>query len=200
MSSENTLIGAGLLTAVASSLCCITPVLAIIAGTTGLASSFSWLEPSRPYLIGFTVLVLAFAWYQKLKPVAEDDCDCEVPKRPFLQSKLFLGLVTVFATGMLTFPLYAKNLLPSSTNNSTVFVDSKNLHTIKIEVSGMTCGGCEAHVEHSVSQLPGIAEVEASYEDEQAIVSFDRSQTNIEEIEEAIEKTEYQIGQVEIMQ
>ena len=101
---------------------------------------------------------------------------------------------------MLTFPLYAKNLLPSSTNNSTVLVDAKSLQIVKIEVSGMTCGGCEAHVEHSVSQLPGIAEVEASYEDEHAIVSYDRSQTGIEELKEAIAKTEYQIGQVEIMQ
>ncbi len=46
MKTDNKLIGAGLLTAIAASLCCITPVLALIAGTSGLAStSFSWLEP-----------------------------------------------------------------------------------------------------------------------------------------------------------
>ena len=33
MKSENKLIGAGLLTAITASLCCITPVLAVIAGT-----------------------------------------------------------------------------------------------------------------------------------------------------------------------
>lgn len=68
MKTDNKLIGTGLLTAIAASLCCITPVLAIIAGTSGLASTFSWLEPFRPYFIGLTILVLAFAWYQKLKP------------------------------------------------------------------------------------------------------------------------------------
>jgi mercuric ion transport protein len=60
---------AGLLTAVAASLCCITPVLALLGGASGLASSFSWMEPFRPFLIGLTVLVFAFAWYQKLKPL-----------------------------------------------------------------------------------------------------------------------------------
>ena len=81
MKKDNKLIGAGLLTAFAASLCCITPVLALIAGTSGLASSFSWLEPFRPYLIGLTILVLGFAWYQKLKPKKEIDCDCETPEQ-----------------------------------------------------------------------------------------------------------------------
>ena len=66
MKTDKKLIGAGLLTAFAASLCCITPVLALVAGTSGLASSFSWLEPARPYFIGLTILVLGFAWYQML--------------------------------------------------------------------------------------------------------------------------------------
>src|SRR5690554_7743242 len=81
MKKDNKLIGAGILTAFAASLCCITPVLALIAGTSGLAASFSWLEPFRPYLIGLTILVLGFAWYQKLKPKKEIDCDCETEDR-----------------------------------------------------------------------------------------------------------------------
>src|SRR5690625_7732599 len=68
---NNRLVGAGVLSAVAASLCCITPVLALISGASGVASTFSWMEPARPYLIGITVLVLGFAWYQKLKPRTE---------------------------------------------------------------------------------------------------------------------------------
>jgi len=41
MVTDGKLIGTGLLTAIAASLCCITPVLALIAGTSGLASTFS---------------------------------------------------------------------------------------------------------------------------------------------------------------
>jgi len=90
MKSGNKLIGAGLLTAVSASLCCITPVLALIAGTSGMASTFSWIEPFRPYLLGLTFLVLGFAWYQKLKPKKEIDCECETDEKPkFSQTKSF---------------------------------------------------------------------------------------------------------------
>ena len=67
MKSESKLISAGLLTAITASLCCITPVLALIAGTSGIASTFSWIEPFRPYLIGLTVLVLGFCLVSKAK-------------------------------------------------------------------------------------------------------------------------------------
>ena len=43
--------GVGIFAAIAASLCCITPLLAILAGASGIASAFSWLEPARPYLI-----------------------------------------------------------------------------------------------------------------------------------------------------
>jgi mercuric ion transport protein len=84
MKSENKLAGLGLLTAISASLCCITPVLALLAGTSGLASAFSWLDPLRPYLIGLTVLVLGFAWYQKLKPQKQMDCNCDIQQKKHL--------------------------------------------------------------------------------------------------------------------
>ena len=93
MVTDGKLIGTGLLTAIAASLCCITPVLALIAGTSGLASTFSWLEPFRPYFIGLTILVLAFAWYQKLKPQKKIDCNCETTEKSnFMKTKTTRGI------------------------------------------------------------------------------------------------------------
>src|SRR5690606_9183223 len=115
MKTNNKVMTVGILTALSASLCCITPVLALIAGTSGIASTFSWIEPFRPYFIGLTVLVLGFAWYQKLKSKKQADCECETDERPkFIQSKSFLGLVTVFAALMLTFPSYAHIFYPKS--------------------------------------------------------------------------------------
>ena len=108
MKSENKIIGAGMLTAITASLCCITPVLALIAGTSGIASTFSWVDPFRPYLIGLTILALGFAWYQKLFPKAtetqkEIDCECATEeKRKFIQTKTFLGIATLFAATMIS--------------------------------------------------------------------------------------------------
>ena len=193
MKVDKKLIGTGILTAIAASLCCITPVLALVAGTSGIASTFSWLEPFRPYLIGLTVLVLGFAWYQKLKPKQEIDCECEDDeKKPFMQTKTFLGIVTVFATLMLAFPLYADVFYPKQTKQIIV-VDKSDIHTVEFKISGMTCTGCEEHVNHEVGKLDGIVKTLASYKSESAIVEFDQSKTSIEEIEAAINSTGYTV-------
>jgi copper chaperone CopZ len=193
MKSENTLAGLGLISAIAASLCCITPVLALIAGTSGLASTFSWLEPLRPYLIGLTVLVLAFAWYQKLKPKKQIDCDCETNEKPkFIQSKMFLGIVTVFAIIMLAFPYYTSVFYPQ-TEKQIIVVDKSNIQEVEFTVSGMTCTGCEEHINHEVNKLTGIISSNVSYENGKAVVEFDNSKTNITEIEKAINSTGYSV-------
>jgi mercuric ion transport protein len=193
MKSENKLIGAGLLTAITASLCCITPVLALIAGTSGITSTFSWIEPFRLYLIVMTILVLAFAWYQKLKPQKEIDCECETTKKPkFIQSKKFLGIVTVFSIVMLAFPYYSKIFYPN-TEKQIIVVDKSDLKKTEFKISGMTCASCEEHVNHEVNKLNGIVNSKASYENGNAIIEFDKSETNETEIEKAINSTGYKV-------
>ena len=184
--------GLAILTAIAASLCCITPVLAFVAGLGGMASAFSWLEPFRPYLIGLTVAVLSFAWYQKLKPGKDNDCDCEDEKTSFLQTKTFLGIVTVFAGLMLAFPYYAHIFYPD-TKASNIQVSQDNIETAEFNISGMTCTGCEEHITHAVNELNGIQSVDANYEKGNATVQFDRTKTNKEEITQAINATGYNI-------
>lgn len=186
--------GAGLLTAIAASLCCITPVLALIAGSSGLAAIFSWLEPARPWLAGFTIAVLGFAWYQKLKPRgAEVDCDCEEEGRtPFMQTKTFLGIVTVFAVLMLAFPYYSSVFYPKE-KKEVIVVSEANVEKAVFQVSGMTCASCEEHVKHAVNELPGIVDAQASYEKGKAVVTFDKTKANVEEIKSAIDGTGYKV-------
>lgn len=193
MKSDKKLIGAGLLSAIAASLCCITPVLALLAGTSGLASTFSWIEPFRPYLIGLTVLVLGFAWYQKLKPQSEIDCNCELDEKPkFMQSKTFLGLVTIFAIVMLAFPYYSNVFYPDS-KKEVIVVDKSDIKTTEFTIKGMTCASCEEHVNHEVKKLNGIVTSQVSYENGNAIIEFDQTKTNESEIEQAINSTGYNV-------
>ena len=193
---NNKLVGAGVLSAVAASLCCITPVLALISGASGVASTFSWLEPARPYLISITVLVLGFAWYQKLKPRTAEEIQCaceEDEKPPFMQTKKFLGIVTVFATMMLAFPYYAHIFYPSNDQKEVVIVNASDLQTVNFDVKGMTCNACASHVENDVNKLPGIVNVTASFEAAKATVEFDQSKVSNSQIEEAINATGYQV-------
>jgi mercuric ion transport protein len=194
MKSENKFIGAGLLTAITASLCCITPVLALIAGTSGIVSTFSWIEPFRPYLIGVTILVLGFAWYQKLKAQKEIDCECDTDEKPkFIQSKTFLGIVTVFGLAMLAFPYYSEIFYPN-TEKQIIVVDKSDIKTTEFKISGMTCVSCEEHVNHEVNRLNGIVNSKASYENGNAIIEFDRTKTNETEIEKAINSTGYKVS------
>jgi mercuric ion transport protein len=172
MKSENKLMGAGLITAMTASLCCITPVLALIAGTSGMASTFSWIEPFRPYLIGLTIFVLGFAWYQKLKPKKEMDCECETDEKPkFMQSKTFLGIVTVFAGVMLALPYYSGIFYPN-TEKQIIAVDKSDIKITTFKINGIV---------HS----------KASYESGNAIIEFDKTKTNETEIAKAINSTGY---------
>lgn len=193
MKSDNKLIGAGLLTAITASLCCITPVLALIAGTSGIASTFSWIEPFRPYLIGLTILVLGFSWYQKLKPQKEIDCECETDEKPkFIQSRKFLGIVTVFVIVILAFPYYSGIFYPN-TEKQIILVDKSDIKTTEFKISGMTCASCEEHVNYEVNKLNGIVNSTVSYENGNAIVEFEKTKTNETEIEKAINSTGYQV-------
>jgi len=193
MKIENELIGAGLLTAILASLCCIVPVLALIAGISGLASTSSWLEPFRLYFIGLTILVLGFAWYQKLKPKKQIGCNCNTEEKPkFIQTKMFLGIITVFAIVMLVFPYYS-NIFYPKTEKQIIVVDKSNIQRAEFTISGMTCVSCEEHVNHKVNKLSGILSSNASYHNGKAVVEFDNSKINITEIKKAINSTGYSV-------
>lgn len=196
MIGNKKLIGTSVLTAIAASICCITPVLAVLAGTTGFAATFSWIEPFRPYLIGFTVSVLAFAWYQKFKPKtkAEIDCECDDEKPKFINSKGFLFLITLFAGAMLVFPSYSPIFYSSpESSKEIVYVAQSDVKEIIVTIEGMTCSGCEAHIESEVNKLDGILHVSADYEGANTIVKYDETKVDLQKIETAILSTGYKI-------
>lgn len=191
----------GLLTATAASLCCITPVLALISGTSGIASTFSWMEPYRPYLIGLTVAVLGFAWYQKLKPKKTDvECDCEEDKPSFWQGKTFLSIVTILAILLMAFPSYSKIFFPKKQANQIIIVDKNNIQQVKLKIKGMTCESCTETVNLALSKVPGVLEYQTDYKTGSSIVKFDGSKTSGQAIANAVNETGYKVTGTELIQ
>lgn len=191
---------AGIIAAIAASLCCITPVLAFLGGASGLASSFSWIEPYRPYLIGLTILVFAFAWYQKLKPQKQVDCGCETDnKKSFWQSKSFLGIVTAIAAVLMAFPLYATIFYQKPPQAKVIVVDKSNIKQVQFNIKGMTCESCTEHVNNKLAKVNGVIEYKTSYNKANSIVKFDNSKTVVDSIVAAINSTGYKVkAQTEI--
>ena len=186
------LAGTSVITAIAASLCCITPVLALVAGTGGIASSFSWLEPARPYLIGLTIAVLGISWYLKLRPQPADECGCVAVKPSFIQSKSFLLIITLFAALTIAFPSYAKFFYPK-TQSEIINADPSKIQSVELSISGMTCAACEEHITHELNKLPGIIESTVSYKNKNALIKFDDSKTNIKDITSAVNATGYKV-------
>jgi mercuric ion transport protein len=182
------------LTALSASMCCITPVLAIMAGTSSLATSFNWLEPFRLYFISASVLGLGMAWFQALKPKKEEDCNCEPPKKNFFfHSKKFLALITTLSFLLITFPTYSKFFF---NNNQNIIAEGRNQNKIiELKVSGMTCASCELHIESQIKKLPGVSLVKASYEKGSTTVEFDEQKVKIDKIIESINFTGYKVEQ-----
>lgn len=194
--SPGTFKSAGVLSAFAASLCCITPVIALLAGSSSIVANFAWIEPARPFLIGLSIAVLAFAWYQKLKPAKTSDmgCNCETTKKAsFLQTKTFLGIVTLFAILMMTFPLYAKMFYPKPKVQSAMVAAIDNKQQVKFIIQGMSCEGCEAEVNNEISKVNGVLAYKTSYATRSSVVAFDKSKVDVKTIEAAINKTGYTV-------
>ena len=201
MKSTGSLAGAGIISALAASLCCIVPIIAIIAGSSSVAANFSWIEPARPYLIGLSILVLSFAWYLKLRPANtnDTDCNCETKKKPFLQSKTFLAIVTVFAALMMSIPLYAGIFNPKPTAQSAIVANVDSKKQVKFTIQGMTCAGCEVEVNNELSKVNGVLAYKTSYAQKNSLVTYDATKVNVNELQAAINKTGYTVKSYEMI-
>ncbi|MDF1877073.1 cation transporter, partial [Sulfurimonas sp. SAG-AH-194-L11] len=151
------------------------------------------MEPFRPFLIGLTVLVLAYAWWDKLKPAKEGiDCACDADengKVSFWHTQTFLAIITIFSAVMLSFPYWGDRLI--SSNTQAVQIEKQNLQKIEISIEGMTCKACEATIEKVVLESGAIGSVKASSKSKNAIISFDKSKTDVQTIAKVIATTGY---------
>jgi len=193
LKSSGTLASASVFTAIAASLCCIVPVVAILAGSSSIVANFSWIEPARPYLIGLSMVVLAFAWYIKLKPAktSDMDCNCEIKKSSFVQSKSFLAIITAVSILMMAFPLYAGIFNPSPKVQSNLVALADSRKQVKFTIQGMTCAGCEAEVNNELSKVNGVLTYKTSYISKSSLVTYDALKVDVKSIEAAISQTGY---------
>ena len=184
---------AGIVMALASSLCCVTPVIAAVGGISGIGSTFSWVEPVRPYLIIGTYSLLAFAFYRTYRATQKDECNCEEPSRKsFVNSKTFLWTITFVTTLLISFPYYSKAFFKSS-ETAIVLSEKSKVQTVQVIIKGMTCTACEEHVNHELAKVSGIAKYNTSYETGISNVEFDSGVTNVDNIIKAINKTGYSV-------
>ncbi|MDF1612683.1 mercuric transport protein MerTP [Stygiobacter electus] len=194
-----------IVTALLASLCCITPVLAILGGLSGIASTFSFLEPLRPYFIAFTVIILGYAFYSAYKPKKKDEIECACEdntsdkKVSLINSKKFLWIITVVSALLITFPYYSQAFFPNDTKNLIV-VQSNNILKAKLEIEGMTCTSCEQSVDYALKSEKGVLNAESSYKTGIAYVEFNNTKVKPEQLKKAVEnKVGYKVKKIQII-
>jgi copper chaperone CopZ len=98
---------------------------------------------------------------------------------------IFLAVLLIAACGTST------EKRTGSDEAAATAINPEAIETIRITVTGMTCGGCERTVKAAVAELPGVQEVEASATDSVAIVSFDTTLVSFAQMQEAINAKGY---------
>ncbi len=196
-SSSKTATSVGLFSAIAASLCCITPVLALLAGASGAASAFSWMEPARPFLIGLAIVTLGYAWYVFLRKNKAETCGpdgvCKEEKKSFFASGTFLTIITIATIALMAFPYYAHLFYPKPEKQTIMIVESNNVQTASFKIKGMTCKACEAEVNNELYKVMGVIDAGTFYGKGISIVRFDSSKASIGQIQGAIAKTGYKV-------
>lgn len=68
------------------------------------------------------------------------------------------------------------------------------MQTERLEVTGMSCGGCTHKVTDALKAVPGVNEVDVSLADKRATVSFDTKLTSVGQLESAVRDAGYDVG------
>ena len=66
-----------------------------------------------------------------------------------------------------------------------------------LDIGGMTCEHCVMSVTKGINDLEGIAEVKVTLDDSTAVVKYDASVVNIDDIKAAVGKRGYRVKAVE---
>ncbi len=100
-----------------------------------------------------------------------------------------IALLTILGTGCSSSG--SKN--SGSEASDQVSISKEHLSHVHLDVSGMTCEGCENAIVASINKLDGIQEATASHTNEEAVVVFDSTKTNSHAITHAIEDAGYSV-------
>lgn len=208
-SGEKVFLGSAIVAAVASSLCCILPVVAVAFGL-GAFSIASVFESLRPYLLVVVFLALGFGFYQtyfRSEKCVEGQACATKPIGRFNQ--IILWMATIAVVAIAAFPYYTgyivsaldrqpttleitqpnvvtENQTENNVETSAVENESQTRKTIVIAVEGMTCEGCAAQLNVALKRLKGVISAEANYPQKNVKVVYNSKQVTVERIKQAI--------------
>jgi copper chaperone CopZ len=179
----------GILSAITASVCCLGPVLLVLAGLGSLGfgaliGRYHW------WFIAAAIVLLAVAWRSYFREAGRcRTARCEMAGGKRTRTALLLASVVVAVFVSLNLYTYAGQR--RSARQDAAGPMSEQLASVVIPVEGMTCFTCELTVESSVKNLPGVRSVDAKVTESAAYVDYDPARVKVEDLVAAINKTGY---------
>ncbi len=104
-----------------------------------------------------------------------------------------MKLRTVIARWFAVLPLLGVVGIPCCGQSDAAAVSAapqsqEKLETVRLDVSGMFCGGCAVATRAALQKLAGVKKVEVSLKDRSAVVTYEPSKVNHAQMLEAIRR------------
>jgi copper chaperone CopZ len=179
----------GILSAITASVCCLGPVVLVLAGLGSLGfgaliGRYHW------WFIVAAIVLLTVAWRSYLKEARRCKAvSCEMVGGKRTRTALLVASVVV--TVFVGLNLYTYASQQRSTRQATAGPTSGQLVSVMIPVEGMTCFTCELTVESSLKRLSGVQSAEAKANEGVAYVRYDPARVSLNDLLTAINKTGY---------
>lgn len=145
--------GGAILAALATSSCCLGPLLLAAVGIGG-AGAIAALGVLRPYLLVVTIALVATGFYftyREARPVEGDGCGCERPVADRAgRMGLWVATVVVILVAAAP-PLLARWESPKLSGVAS----SATLETVTILVRGIDCAACARPIRAALTEVGG---------------------------------------------
>lgn len=202
MEKSHFFVGGAIITAIASSLCCVLPLIAVVfgLGAFGVAAVF---DTARPYMLIAAFAALGFGFYRlyfRREECAEGESCATKPASRVNKVFLWFAAVVIVAfalapyyTGYIAAAITAPNLPAAESAPVVAAEESAAKKTVVLQIRGMTCDACETHIEVPLRKLMGVVSADAKYKEHNVTVVYDPAKVTVEKIKETILATGYEL-------
>lgn len=109
------LLGAGVVTALSATLCCIAPLVLFLLGISGAwIANLTELEPYRPYFVIVAIVFIAIGYWEVYRKPKAVNCKpgtfCAMPESDHI-NKIMLWIATAIIVLVLMYPYIAPMIL-----------------------------------------------------------------------------------------
>ncbi len=177
-------IAIGIKAGILSSLCCAGALILVLFGIGTVSFALS-LTQYRPYFIALGLIFMTASIWYHFKKSCKDEA-CNLNKKQFIATVVTVYTIILVVLLYVVVPAVAPVLFSSQTLETAPA--SENVKQITLSIEGMTCSGCAEIVRNSLLKNRGILKAEVSYLKSSAVVWYDSSITDKEEIVTAIPK------------